>query len=309
MRNLTRRIKEKKTYLGLIGLFLLLSYILTRPEESIVQVKIKLYLHNENRIVELDLEDYITGTLAAEMPAYFELEALKAQAVAIRTYTVRKLLSETKYPLNADMSDDINSCQAFISRENFKQRNPKQGEELWSKLSQAVGDTRGELLVYEEEPIDALYFSTCGGRTASASESLGRDIPYLRSVNCEYCKESKHFEEVLVFSHKDLSQALGLNLKKNQVQITATNPSGRVKEIKVNQQVMSGECFRKALNLPSSWIKVKNNANEIIINSRGYGHGIGLCQYGANGMAQEGKSYRQILHKYYQGVDFIKLDY
>lgn len=309
MRTIAAILKKKRMFLGLIGLFLLALIFAVQKRNLDAEPKIKLYLHEENRAVELPLEEYVAGALAAEMPASFELEALKAQAVAIRTYTLRRLLAGVKYALDADMSDDVNSCQAYVSFQQFRTRNPGQWQEYWEKINKAVSDTRGEIILYDNQPIDALYSSTCGGCTASASEAWGRDIPYLQSVKCDYCKDSKHYEEVLVFSNSDLTRALGFEGVGSQVYITSFSQSGRVKEIKVNQHVMSGESFRKLLNLPSSRIKVSGDSRGLTINSRGYGHGIGMCQYGANGMACQGRKYHQILRSYYQGVDFCKLDY
>jgi len=268
---------------------------------------IKLYLSQENKIVELLLEDYIIGTVAAEMPASFDIEALKAQAVCARTYALHKLLENKKYPGGANLSDDINSCQAYISKAEFYRLHPGY-KDLYKKVMEAVSQTRGEIMIYDDEPIDALYHSTCGGQTESAVNVWGKNIPYLRSVKCRYCKQSSYYESVQVFSVQDFATSLGVN-SQPQVQVSENTPSGRVKKVKINDKELSGEKLRHILGLPSTWCNIKVNGNQVKIESWGYGHGLGLCQYGANGMALEGKTYHEILEHYYQDIEFSQLKY
>lgn len=307
------RLKRKTKFLLFVLVVLLVSFILfvNKCPETIDRSKeprVTLYLKEQNRTIELLLEDYILGSLAAEMPASFEIEALKAQAVCVRTYSLRKIEEKRKYPMDADLADDIHSCQAYVSAEEFACRHPQNTKNLWQKLQQAVSETRGEIMLYDGKPIDALYHSTCGGRTESAADVWGTDLPYLRSVDCQYCRESKFFSTVQVFSNQDLQNAIA-NIDGLEFKIIEKSPSGRVKKITINNQVFSGDKFREILNLPSRWWDLKIDHNHLIINSRGYGHGIGMCQYGANGMAKEGKKYREILDKYYENIQFYKMNY
>lgn len=301
--------RSKKKYriitAGLIGLLLLLWAVLQIPDRKNGEPQIKLYLHKERKVIQLGLEDYITGTVAAEMPASFEREALKAQAVAARSYTLRRLQAEHKYALGCDMSDDINECQAYISQEAFEENHGK-GTDLWDKIASAVEETRGEIMVYDGLPIDALYHSTCGGQTESAWEAWHSSVPYLQSVSCEYCKDSGHYEDCKTFSNADLIKAIG---EAGQIQVVETTASGRAKVITINKRTLSGEEFRARLGLPSNWLSITSSKTGITINSRGYGHGIGLCQNGANGMAKAGYKYRSILSHYYTSIDFLKLNY
>lgn len=269
---------------------------------------IKLYLSQEDKTIELLLENYIVGTVAAEMPASFEMEALKAQAVCARTYAFRKLLENKRYPREANLSDDINSCQAFISQKEFNQRHPGY-KDLYKKVREAVRETRGEIMIYDNQPIDSLYHSTCGGQTEGAFSVGGTDVPYLQSVKCRYCKQSRHYESVQVFSVQDFAASLGLNNSQPQVQVSENTSSGRIKKVKINDKELSGEKLRHILGLPSTWCDFKVNAGQVKIESRGYGHGLGLCQYGANGMALEGKTYHQILKHYYKDIEFSQLKY
>lgn len=269
---------------------------------------VKLYLSQRDMVTTMLLEDYITGTVAAEMPASFEEEALKAQAVCARTYALRKLLDDKAYPQNADLSDDINSCQAYIAEEEFLKRHAH-AKDLYSKIQRAVKATRGEIMLYQGEPIDALYHSTCGGRTESAGSIWGQEVPYLRSVKCRYCTKSSHYTSVQVFSIQELNNSLNLTDSKPTFKITDNTPSGRIKKVEINGREVSGEKLRQLLGLPSTWCGFKVGNTEVEIQSRGYGHGLGLCQYGANGMAEEGKDYHQVLKKYYHGVEFRRLNY
>lgn len=292
--------------LGLV----LLGYRLRTPHIS-EEPRIKLYLSQEERVIEIGLEEYLLGTVAAEMPASFGKEALQAQAVCARTYAIRKIIEKRSYPGGAQLSDDINSCQAYISPQEFARRNPSNYRELWAKIETAVRETRGVIMVYHGEPIDALYHSTCGGKTESAAATTGRDIPYLRSVDCEYCQASRYYQSQQVFSLNDLKLLLkpAYAGQKINIKVASRTDSGRVSKVEINGQSLYAETMRRTLNLPSTWWDFSLDNGKLIVNSRGYGHGMGLCQFGAGGMAGRGKSCRQILEHYYQHIELVELKY
>lgn len=269
---------------------------------------IKLYLHDRDIVVEMDLEDYIKGTLAAEMPASFAMDALKAQAVCARTYAIKKLIAATAYPEGADLSDDINSCQAFVALQNYAAQNPLR-KDLLKRINEAVESTRGEIMLYDNQPIDALYCSTCGGRTEAAGDVWGTDIPYLQSVPCGYCNESNHYINETTVGNSMLNEIAGGSGNRLNIKIISRSHGGRPLKLNINGHEIDSGALRKALNLPSNWMEFKSDASSTIIYTHGYGHGVGLCQYGANGMAKAGKDYHQILQKYYQGISFYKLGY
>jgi len=269
---------------------------------------IKLYLHNQETVVGINLEEYIKGTVAAEMPSSFDIEALKAQAVCARTYAIKKMMTNPTYPEGADLSDDINSCQAFVSLQNFAPENPAR-EDLLKRINEAVDSTRGEIILYDSQPIDALYCSTCGGRTESSEAVWGGKIPYLSSVKCEDCEESVHYQDETTISNEVIKNVVNDKGKSLQIKILSRTPGGRPKKISINKHEIDSIILRKALNLPSNWMEFQSSASSTVIHTHGYGHGVGLCQYGANGMAQRGKDYHQILEKYYQGISFYKLTY
>ncbi|HOQ08583.1 MAG TPA: stage II sporulation protein D [Syntrophomonadaceae bacterium] len=267
---------------------------------------VKVYRSKTQQVEQLSLEQYVLGTVAAEMPASFELEALKAQAVCARTYALRKMIEGKDYPRGADLSDDITTCQAYVNAEEFAELHPWQNEQLWAKIQQAVDETRGEVILYDNQLIDALYHSTCGGQTESARELYGKEITYLQSVPCEYCRQSKYYLTEHHFTWQQVSRLAG---KGQSIQVLAATSSGRIQKIKVNQKAMSGSEFRSAFGLPSTWCTIGYYSQGITITSRGYGHGMGLCQYGAQGMALQGKNYRQILAHYYPKTQLYKLPY
>lgn len=276
-----------------------------REFADFAEPEVKLFLHDKNEVINLKLEDYILGTVAAEMPASFEMEALKAQAVCARTYALKKIIDKHPYPLGADLSDDIGACQAF--RDLHANKNAL-NEKYLQRVKKAVEATRGVVILYQSQPIDALYHSCCGGKTDSGWGTAS-NMPYLRSVNCNTCKASKHYIETWQFSNKTINQLVGDHGNKTDIKILSFSPAGRANQISINGKKIAAVRLRQQLNLPSQWLSFHSAQNQTEIVTRGYGHGIGLCQYGANGMAQAGKNYRQILKKYYQDIALYKLPY
>jgi stage II sporulation protein D len=288
-----------------ISIITLFVYILLHyPKPSKQEPIIKLYLHEDDIVISMKLEEYIKGTVAAEMPASFGVEALKAQAVCARTYTIKKLSEHHPYPKGADLSDDVNTCQAFISVSNFE-KNP----DVFKQINKAVNSTRGEVMLFDSKPIDALYHSTCGGQTESADAVWGREIPYLRSVKCDDCKHSPHYRNTIVIKNETINKIAGNKGSLLTTKILNRTTGGRPKIIAINQHQIDSTELRKKLNLPSNWVEFKTSDDDTTITTHGYGHGVGLCQYGADGMAKRGKNYHQILKKYYNGINFYKIGY
>lgn len=290
------------------SIFLIKKYYCNKKHNNGEELFVNLYLSQENKVIKLQFEDYIIGTVAAEMPASFEFEALKAQAVCARTYALKKI-TNSQYPMGADLSDNISECQAYISPSEFSRRHGN-NQFFLNKISRAVKETQGEIIIYNNEPIDALYHSTCGGSTESAVHVWSKKIPYLQSVKCEYCSKSRFYSTVQVFSAQELHKLTNIhNSDLLDIQIIKKTPTGRIRKVKIDNKILSGEEMRNILNLPSNWWSFKKINDKIIFNNHGYGHGVGMCQYGANGMAKEGKNYRQILMKYYQNIEFSQLNY
>lgn len=278
-------------------------------------VMIKVYFHEQQKIVEMNLEEYIKGVVAAEMPAEFELEALKAQAVAARTYAVKNMTAFGGSGLaeqpGADVSTDYKQSQAWLDEEKLKKRWGANYARFWRKISQAVEETSGEVVTYNGEFIHAVYHSTSGERTASAKEVWGFDYPYLKSVPCTWDQKSPRYYDTKEFPLARVEELLGpetqvvaamQNNSSGAAAILSTTESGRVAQIRIGSKVLSGADVREKLDLRSNNFNVELKENKMIVNTIGYGHGVGLCQYGANGMAKDNMDYRQILTKYYTGV-------
>lgn len=279
-------------------------------------ISIRVYLHENNEIIEMRLEEYVKGVVAAEMPAEFDIEALKAQAVAARTYAVKNMgffggAGVANRP-GADVSTDHRENQAWISELQAKQRwGPFKGDGYWKKITQAVEATSGLILTYNGDPINAVFHSTSGDRTASAKEVWDFDYPYLQSVSCQWDKKAPRYQDMkeitLVMAANRLGDDAGVmaavqSSNPDVAQILERTPSGRVSKVRIGNKTFSGIAIREKLELRSTNFTVDRKGDTLIFKTMGYGHGVGLCQYGANGIAKEGRDYRQILTYYYTGV-------
>lgn len=299
--------------LFLLGLCLGVYRCLWRPAPKVGPL-VHLWWAAEGKLLQLDLEEYVAGVVAAEMPASFHPEALKAQAVAARTYAVRMLAQGrrlTEHP-QAQLSSDHRVDQAWYSPEELKQRwGVWNYWRYWRKIKEAVQATAGEVLVYQGEYILPAYHSTSGGRTENSGNYWVTDLPYLVSVESPYEEHSPWFEHEerrsIAQVQVELSKALGVSLQAPlTVVVTQRYPSGRVRELSVNGVTLTGRRFREILGLRSTWFTVSQTATELVFSVRGYGHGVGMSQYGADGFARQGWSYREILSHYYPGTTLVE---
>ena len=268
------------------------------------QQKIKVYNHRTNQTIQLNLNEYLKGVLAAEMPSKFSMAALKAQAVAARTYTLKKLQSQQQ------ITTDSTKDQAWISKRKLLAKwGLKTYLYNWFKISSAVESTTGIILSYEDKLISAVYHSTSGGTTASAEEIWGQKVPYLSPVNSNYETTSPYYRKEYYFSYPQLKEKLNVShLNKQNLQITNRSSSGRVLQLQANSSLFSGQEIRQELNIPSTRFKLSKQQTGVKIITSGYGHGVGLSQYGAQGLAQQGYNFTQILHHYYQGANCKKIN-
>ena len=284
-------------------------------------VKIKM-LAPGAKVVEMPLETYLDGVLAAEMPAEFSEEALKAQALAARTYAAKRMLTygagpNQAHPL-AEICNNPAHCQAWISIDEMKARwgRVKYSYYLY-KISRAVSATRGQVLTYEGKLIDPVYHGSCGGHgTESAGELWGQEAAYLQGVECRWEEANpKNRAEVKmplckVFDLiKELPGIGSLTVGKGNesIAVVSRTGTGRLKEVKVGGRQVSGRDFRSSLGLASTFVSWQVVGDQVIFKTEGKGHGVGLCQYGADGMAKAGKNYREILSHYYRGAAIKKL--
>ncbi|MFC4769500.1 stage II sporulation protein D [Effusibacillus consociatus] len=272
--------------------------------------KIKVFLTEKQEVVEVPLEEYVKGVVAAEMPVTFSMEALKAQAVAARTNAVRRIQKNILTAEGAHVTDDHRQFQAYSSDEKLKKRWGVLEYQLnLNKIVQAVNETKGQILTYHGEPIDALFFSKSNGKTENSQDYWGgKALPYLRSVDAPWDKEGKHAADNTSMSLQEFHRRLGINdavTSANQSQMIKAvekSSSNRVKKIRVGSKVMSGAEFREALGLYSTDFSWTIEGDRITFTTHGYGHGVGMSQYGADSMAKEGKKAPDILTYFYQGT-------
>lgn len=275
---------------------------------------INVYNHNLGKVQQMDIEEYLCGVLAGEMSAEFNLEALKAQAVAARTFVMYKedQGKQSKHP-NAVVCTDFKHCQEYKSYEYLKKKNgEKWMQNSYSKIQQAVKETKGQIITYNNKPILTLYFSTSAGKTENSEEVFAQSYPYLKSVDSPYDKNySPKYTSALKMSNKDFVQAfkvgysdiqLSENNLSNQVKIIDKSNGGSVENIKVGNKQIKGTDVRKILNLNSANFDLSFKDSYVDISVKGYGHGVGMSQWGAEGMAQEGYKYYEILSHYYTGT-------
>lgn len=274
--------------------------------EFVSNATIRVKRESKNVIETVPFEEYIVGVVAAEMPVSFELEALKAQAVAARTYALKKM--ERNIDQDYDIVDTV-ANQVYYDDEELKEKWNDDYTEKINKIKQAILSTKGEYMVYDDEIIDAFFFSTSVGKTENSEEVFSTKLPYLRSVESSWDEEaSPVFNDQATFSLTDFYRLLGLNYSNQlRVEVTKTTSTGRVKELKINNKTMTGSDVYKKLGLRSTFFTIIQNNNQIKVNTKGYGHGVGMSQYGANGMAKNGYDYQKILKHYYQGIEIKKI--
>lgn len=284
-------------------------------EDSILTVAV--HLTGEDRVVELPIEQYVRGVVAAEMPVEFELEALKAQALAARTYIVHRLQAGSAAGLTSDVQASVTDSivhQAYIGDEELKQKWPaEQAAQYFSKLQKAVEETKGQIITYEGQPIQALFFSTSSGNTINSEDYWGQPYPYLRSVPSPWDKQlSPHYKDAVTISARELRRKLGLGgtaqgVAAVSLKVLSTSKTGAVLELSAAGHKMTGREFREKLGLKSTHFSWRWSGGELTITTEGYGHGVGMSQWGANGLAKEGKSAEEIVKYYYQGIEIEPL--
>ncbi|MBU3188997.1 stage II sporulation protein D [Clostridium bowmanii] len=289
--------------------------------ESLPKIsKVKVFISKENKIKELTLEEYVTGVVAAEMPAAFGLEALKAQAVASRTYALAHVTElggiTCKNANGANLCDTVH-CQVYMTKEErIKSWDKSSAQKNWAKIETTVKSTEGQVLTYNNALVmEPYYFATSSGKTENSEEVFSSSIPYLRSVDSGGEERAPNFKSSKTFGYKELSQIINNNYNtakitssiiKKQITIIDRTQAGSVKNIKVGGITMTGSKFRTMLGLKSSNFEIAFNATNVEIDCSGYGHGVGMSQWGADAMAKEGKNYIQILSHYYQGTVISK---
>ena len=274
---------------------------------------IKLLHKDSEKIEEVALDEYLYGVVSAEMPASFEKEALKAQAVVARTYTIYKIVNNDGKHKDADICDDSTCCQAWISKEDrLSKWKEEERNSNWSKIVEAVNDTQGKIITYEGKPINAFFHSNSGGTTeAPINVWGGSGYPYLQSVSTsgedaysQYNSEAeftkKEFEEKIKKEHSDFK----IDYKKEDcIKVEEYTEGNRVKTVKIGNLELSGVEVRNIFGLKSANFEISIKDDKIKFQVIGYGHGVGMSQTGADSLAKEGKNYEDIIHHFYTGVE------
>lgn len=262
-------------------------------------------LRGNGNIDIVPFEQYIVGVVSGEMPISFELEALKAQALAARSYAMKKMANN--HDKEYDVVDTIYN-QVYLDEDYLKKAWGSNYVSNINKIKKAVLETSGEYIVYNGNVIEAFYFSTSVGKTENSEEIFGVSTPYLKSVTSIWDKDiSPVFETKFSFSKSDFLNKLKLkNGNDINIKIISTTSTGRIKEIKINDKIYTGSEVQSLLGLRSNYFSIKVS-DKVYITCKGYGHGVGMSQYGANAMAKSGYKYIDIIKHYYSGVEIKKI--
>lgn len=292
------------------------------PAPAAAELSVRVHLTHTGVVETLPLEEYVTGVLAAEMPAEFELEALKAQAIAARTFIIRRLAAGDTSGVpayDADVTDTV-AHQAYLSKQDLEQWEKSGKSEQLAKLQRAVKETNGMIMIYQGQPITASFFSASGGYTENSEEYWTTQIPYLRSVPSPWeASINPGFKETVTLPISEMFGKLGLQVPtlsaltsvkqktstmNKLFKILSVTTGHKVKDITIGGKVFTGREVREKLKLRSSQFTLILDGKNVKITTYGYGHGVGMSQWGANGMAKEGYTCTQILKHYYTGISF-----
>lgn len=284
--------------LAVVVLPLLVTAICGGFRRSLPQEAKALYGIADLAPMETELEEYVVGVVAAEMPAAFPEEALKAQAVAARTYQVREMQAAGTDAVLYDVG------QAYCTEAEQQEKWGENYAFYAARIRKAVRETAGEILVYEGEPILAAFHAQSAGKTEDAENVWNRAVPYLKSVDSSKDKTAPSNQAVVSVSQEALIEKLG----SADLQILSHTAAGYVDEVQAGAQVFSGREVRERLGLRSSNFTIEKKDGAVLFTTYGYGHGVGMSQYGASFLAEEGKTYREILQHYYPGVTFQHLE-
>lgn len=277
---------------------------------DVVNLKeVEVYISKENKVEKVPLEQYVLSVVSSEMPATFHEEALKAQAILARTFVINKLIYGCSNIKEGNICDTTH-CQAYLNINERKKAWGKEGEEYLKKLKAVVKETEGKVLAYNDQLVKyPQYFSTSSGNTEDAIAVFSEDVPYLKSVESPGEEISPKYESEISMSISDFKSKikksipnsdLGNNINE-EVKILNRNTGGTVNDIKIGDATIKGKEFRKIFGLNSANFTLEVLEDKVNIKCLGYGHGVGMSQWGANVMAKEGSKYDEILEHYFKG--------
>ncbi len=301
--------------IGIPALFILNVGIYKKPapEDSAM---IKVYIASEDRVEEMTKGQYLREVVAAEMPASFEMEALKAQAVAARSYLAARSFSYAKNGAppehkGADICTDPSHCKAWISQEKRFESWGTDAEKNWDKISRAVSETAEEVITYNGEIISAVFHSTSSGKTENSRDVWGGDKPYLVSVDSPGEEDAPNFKSEKTISIEEFRKIAsenieGVDFSYGDIGTITRSDAGGIISITIGNVPVKGTLFRTLYDLKSTNVQIEKDDSQIRFLVTGYGHGVGMSQYGANAMAKNGADYISILKHYYTGVEITK---
>ncbi len=281
---------------------------------------ITVFNHKSGEIMTLDSEEYLYGAVSAEMPAEFPLEALKAQAVAARSYLENKLANgsnKIEKHSGADICTDSTHCKAWISKaDRFAAWDADKAESYWNKITTAVDETKGEIMVYDGQPVNAVFYAISSGKTERACEVWQADVPYLQSVESPHDVNAPGYLSSAEFTHNEFKEKM--LAYDSEVRFDSDNPQdwykneirsegGGVLSCEIGGKTFKGLAVRSALGLRSHNYQLEITETKFVFSVKGHGHGVGMSQWGAKFYAEEGKNYRDILRIYYRGIGFDSL--
>jgi len=287
------------------------SRVISIPDEKKEgSVMVNVYFNDEYIIKSVDLEEYLIGVVASEMPPLFEPEALRAQAVAARTYIIKKMITGgSEQDMGAAVCNDPAHCKGYIDDERAKMLyGEKWEDEYRGRIKTAVDSTRAEIMTYEDEPITATFFAMSGGRTENSADVWGQDLPYLHSVDSAVDAEAPGFEtsvEVSLGEFKDkiLKFDPDADFNKSAFENIERSGGGAVLCVTCFGVRIKGTQMRSIFSLRSANFEMSRSEDSVTFTVRGYGHGVGMSQWGANLLAKQGMNYVEILKTYYEGIE------
>lgn len=252
----------------------------------------------DGTVLKLSMDDYLYGVIGSEMPVSYELEALKAQCVAARTFVVQRNLQV----------DDTVQTQVYHDDEQLKQIWKTEYATNKEKVLKAIHETEDEIITYKGKPISALFYSSSCGKTANAEEYWTNALPYLKSVDSSWDQNSKEYLQTIQISEKEFSNKLGFMNIVSSIDHIHFYQSGYIKDLTIDGVILTGREVREKLNLRSSCFSIKKENGIYYITTKGYGHGVGMSQVGAQHMALKKADYKKIIHHYYTDVNIEKMD-
>ena len=267
------------------------NFIMKEKQHNVDKIKVRVDV--EDNIIEVDINEYIIGVVAGEMPALFHPEAIKAQAIASRTY----LINHLQY--NDSISNTTND-QVYLTKEEMKEKWLDRYNEYYSKIKRAVLQTSDKIMYYHNKPIKAYYFSKSNGYTASSETVFKEQIDYLVSIESPFEGDDIH---IIHMTKEEFCKKLEITCSSIKIDNIKKDNSNRIHTISINDRTLTGVEVRKKLSLRSTDFSINTNKDIVEITTNGYGHGVGMSQYGANYMAKKGYTYEEILKYYYKDIN------